>query len=81
MSEDWLVECILCGQQHRIDRRSLHISVMEQGNEVEHYFWTELTCKGCGKDYLSAQRSIATKTEVLLEKIMNAMMLIIYNHQ
>ena len=49
MSEDWLVECILCGQQHRIDRRSLNISVMEQGDVFEHYFWTELTCKGCGE--------------------------------
>ena len=49
MSEDWLVECILCGQQHRIDRRSLNISVMEQGDVFEHYFWKELTCKGCGE--------------------------------
>lgn len=49
MSEDWLVECILCGQQHRIDRRSLNICVMEQGDVFEHYFWKELTCKGCGE--------------------------------
>ena len=49
MSEDWLVECILCGQQHRIDRRFLNISIMEQGDVFEHYFWTELTCKGCGE--------------------------------
>ena len=32
MAEDWLVECFLCGQQYRIDRRSLNISVMEQGD-------------------------------------------------
>lgn len=37
MSEDWLVECILCGQQHRIDRRFLNISIMEQGDVFEHY--------------------------------------------
>ena len=49
MAEDWLVECFLCGQQYRIDRRSLNISVMEQGDVFEHYFWTELTCKGCGE--------------------------------
>lgn len=39
MAEDWLVECILCGQQYRIDRRSLNISVMEQGDVFEHYEW------------------------------------------
>ena len=38
MAEDWLVECILCGQQYRIDRRSLNISVIEQGDVFEHLF-------------------------------------------
>ena len=38
MAEDWLVECFLCGQQYRIDRRSLNISVMEQGDVFEHYY-------------------------------------------
>ena len=49
MRKDWLVECILCGKIHRINRHSLNISVKEQGDVFEHYFWTELTCKDCGE--------------------------------
>lgn len=76
MAEDWLVECILCGQQYRIDRRSLNISVIEQGDVFEYYFWTELTCKGCGEKLFIRTKSIAIKTAISLEKITNAKMLL-----
>ena len=49
MAEDWLVECVLCGHQHQIYRRSLNITVMKQGDFFEHYFWTGFFCKGCGE--------------------------------
>lgn len=49
MTKDWLVECKICGQQYRINRHSLNITVMEQGDVLEHYFWIELTCKECGE--------------------------------
>lgn len=29
IAKDFLIECILCGEQYRIDRHSLNISVME----------------------------------------------------
>lgn len=55
IAKDFLIECILCGEQYRIDRHSLNISVMdhyadtEQGRMSEHYFFGECNCKGCGE--------------------------------
>ena len=79
MSEDWLVECILCGQQHRIDRRFLNISIMEMFLNI--ISGQNSLVKVVGKGCLSAQKSIAIKTAISSENITNVMMLIIYNHQ
>ena len=49
MTQDWFVECILCGHQYQINRNTLRISVTDQGNLFEHYFWTEFKCKECGE--------------------------------
>ena len=55
IAKDFLIECILCGEQYRIDRHSLNISVMEhyadtpQGMMSEHYFFGECNCRGCGE--------------------------------
>ena len=55
IARDFLIECILCGEQYRIDRHSLNISVMEhyadtpQGMMSEHYFFGECNCRGCGE--------------------------------
>jgi len=62
MAEDWLVECLICGCQYRIDRRSLNISVMEQGDVFEHYFWTEQTCKDCGEKLFIRTKVYVTGT-------------------
>ena len=48
MAEDWLIECVICGKEYQIDCNSLNISVADQGNVVEHYFWGERICNGCG---------------------------------
>lgn len=47
MDEDWLVECTICRHRYRIDRCSLHISVMKQSYIFVHYFWAELICREC----------------------------------
>ena len=52
VAEDWLVECTICRHGYRIDRCSLHISVMKQSDIFVHYFWAELICRECGENLL-----------------------------
>lgn len=62
MAQDWLVECIICGQQYRIGRHSLNITVMEQGGIFEHYFWAERTCRDCGEKLFIRTKVYGTGT-------------------
>ena len=55
IAKDFLIKCILCGEQYRIDRHSLNISVMEhyadtpQGMMSERYLFGECDCRGYGE--------------------------------
>ena len=51
MVEDWFVECVLCGERYLICRDDLHITVMEQGDVNEHYFFADrFRCRNCGEE-------------------------------
>ena len=51
MIEDWFVECILCGERYLICREDLHITVMDQGDVTEHYFYADrFHCRDCGEE-------------------------------
>ena len=49
MVDDWIVECIICGKQYRIDRNSLCITVSNHLDRIEHYFFGERQCDQCGE--------------------------------